>query len=327
MSRNKLLRVILVCCLLFLNTTAYSSSFLQVEGACSLYSNLETQENIGDVKSIPGKKYKIILSNTRKILQYLNVEVSDAYPKNRWIERSCGTVKTDEQFMPFFVHDNPKKNQQTFPTITNFDKTALEQCGYWGKHVRRKDLESLFSGEPLLFLYEKLNHSVITKNADVETFKKELTDIWVKSNGFQHIICGEPGHRRNNKNNQLGGLHYVGRYLELQDKNWGGLNTNCKRQNIKFPVYTIGIDFLTPNGNIHTKCPSGYNYQQSVSDIILKGTKAFKKARKNNNFSTNSRNAACTYNSAGMNYTFVTRNNAIVTFYSNLKPPRNNKDC
>ena len=156
------------------------------------------------------------------------------------------------------------------------------------------------------YLYENLDHTVKTEDVEIKIFKKELVDIW--ESAFEHVICGQPGH---NKKNILGGLHYVSRYLDLQKNNWGGLKSCKEFPIVKFPVYTIGVDFLNSSGTISTKCPISYNYNISVIDFIIEGTKAFKES--------NGSSGICTYSNNGVDYTFVSRNKKIVTLYPNIR--------
>ncbi|WP_339045662.1 hypothetical protein [Candidatus Mesenet endosymbiont of Agriotes lineatus] len=40
-------------------------------------------------------------------------------------------------------------------------------------------------------IYDELDHQIITPNADITTFKKELIIIWFGHNTFRHVFCGE----------------------------------------------------------------------------------------------------------------------------------------
>ncbi|WP_407891223.1 EndoU domain-containing protein [Scytonema sp. NUACC26] len=44
-------------------------------------------------------------------------------------------------------------------------------------------------------------------------FLEDLTNIWFNVKGFDHVFCGEPV-----AGGSIDGLHYVGRYVELQEK-------------------------------------------------------------------------------------------------------------
>lgn len=289
---------------------AFSDSFFKATKECQLFSSIPKQENISDITTIIGKEYKINL-DSKYFETNLGISVEGVYPENRWVNQDCGVIRTDEQFVPFFANQQTREDQPVSPTITKFDQQSLAVCGGWGNKVKSSDLEGLFTGKVLQYLYEELNHTVITKNANIDLFKKELIKIWSERSAFEHVVCGQPG--RHGKNN-LGGLHYVGRYLEVQNNNWGGLAESCQREQIDRPVYTLGVNFLTPRGSIATKCPSGYQYNMGVMDLIKEGTSAFKEQYISN------KNGACIYSNMGVSYVFVARNNEIVTFYPKINP-------
>ncbi|MDM8335594.1 hypothetical protein QUS22_04265 [Wolbachia pipientis] len=109
-------------------------------------------------------------------------------------------------------------------------------------------------------MHDKLNHQVVTANADLELFKDGLTRIWVTPSGieketigFGHIFCGE-------LNNKLGGMRFVGRYVEAQENKWAGATWNdkslCNILNVNLPVYTFGMRYLGRDSEVKIKCPS-----------------------------------------------------------------------
>ena len=53
------------------------------------------------------------------------------------------------------------------------------------------------------------------RNTDIE-FLADTIEIWFKRHGFEHIFCG------NIHNGKLKGMHYVGRYLQLQEQGLAG---------------------------------------------------------------------------------------------------------
>ncbi|WP_341811460.1 EndoU domain-containing protein [Wolbachia endosymbiont (group A) of Oxytorus armatus] len=95
---------------------------------------------------------------------------------------------------------------------------------------------------------------MITPDADLELLKDELANIWFTNSGseketigFGHIFCGEP-------NDKLGGMHFVGRYVEAQEDKWAGAIWNdkslCNKSDIKPPVYTFGMKYLGKDGEV-----------------------------------------------------------------------------
>nr|WP_264374289.1 EndoU domain-containing protein [Wolbachia endosymbiont (group A) of Platycheirus albimanus] len=100
---------------------------------------------------------------------------------------------------------------------------------------------------------------MIKPDADLELLKDELANIWFTNSGseketigFGHIFCGEP-------NDKLGGMHFVGRYVEAQEDKWA-VGILCNESDIKPPVYTFGMKYLGKDGEVKVKCPNGYAY-------------------------------------------------------------------
>ena len=88
-------------------------------------------------------------------------------------------------------------------------------------------------------------------------FKDELTAVWFDAGGFEHVFCGEP------RADELGGMHYRGRYLDLQERGIAGLMTaaECRATELEPPVYTVGVRYRLPGGGaLRTACPKGYAY-------------------------------------------------------------------
>ena len=296
---------------------------------CEMYNSLKKHENTGGDYTVIGKRYQIIHNDHE---YYVFVKDPSAYPENRWVAKSCGVTEEKSHkivqpvvahFTPFFASnkDQVTKDQPLSPIITEFDQSALKTCGEWGNSVKYVDLNILFTGKALHSIYEALDYTIMTKNADINAFAKELTSIWLGGGAFEHVICGQPGHPKDHK---LGGLHYVGRYWEAQKHKWAGLNKSCKKEEIKDSVYTIGVDFITPKGVVATKCPSGYNYDMNVYHIIVEGTKAFKEAY---NQQGKDSNVACLFHNKQDDFVFVKKDDAIFTFYSDASPSASLKSC
>jgi len=231
---------------------------------------------------------------------------------------------SDSEFIP------PK------PVLTPFDKDILDVCGYWGTYPKRSDFRALLDKPEHKDLigrfYNELNHQVITANADLKLFKDELTNIWftsVKSKkskssseistGFRHVFCGEPMKKT------LGGMHFVGRYLQAQNNGWAGAlwgdKILCDQLEISHPVYTFGIRFRNNRGSFSVKCPNGYAYDFHADNILTRATKAFKQLGES---------GMCLYNVDGKyQAVFIRTSKGIHTFYPDLNPNcnRRNIDC
>jgi hypothetical protein len=59
-------------------------------------------------------------------------------------------------------------------------------------------------------------------------FLDDLTAIWFNRRGFEHIFCGDI-----NNSTTIGGLHFAGRYLQLQNQGIAGrLPNNSNREEV-----------------------------------------------------------------------------------------------
>lgn len=236
------------------------------------------------------------------------------------INRSCGEI---HNFKLLFneKHCSSSHNLPEKPVLNKIDREFLKICGAWGQRVTRASLEDLLNNlEVFNLIHEALEGELITKASSKETFKQELLDIWMKNKGFEHVFCGQPDPGRN-----LGGMHYLGRYLQMQENGWGGLNECCNKNLIEPPIYTIGIEYVTRIGNIKTKCPNGYLYDTEAINLLIEASKAFKKSL---SFNPNKKRI-CNYQirlitaqikgsaqETGYNMRLIRSAEGIITFYS-----------
>lgn len=252
------------------------------------------------------------------------------YIESHYFQTDYTEKSTKINFEPFFKTDSSDPDYIPLPPeLTHFDRGVLKVCGDWGTHPDKEDFKILLNcpqnKETVEEIYNRLDHQVITPNADLELFKDELTQIWFSpsgmaegTTGFGHILCGDPDKIR------LGGMHFAGRYLEAQENQWGGAIWNdkslCDELEVKPPVYTFGMKYLSYDGAVKVKCPNGYAHNLHADDILVHATKAFKELGKD---------GTCLYKMENDNYqsVFVRKNDAILTFYPDLTPEYNNPSC
>lgn len=231
--------------------------------------------------------------------------------------------QVDIEFEPFFRTNSQEPEYiPPFPELTDFDQGVLRVCGEWGEYPDEESFRILLDcpqhQETVKKIYDELDHQIIKAEASLEVFKDELTHIWFtnsgrekETTGFGHIFCGEVG-----KSN-LGGMHFMGRYVEAQEKKWAGAIWNnsslCNEVDINPPVYTFGVQYLNKDGKVKVKCPNGYVYNLHADDILISATKAFKELGKD---------GMCLYEMESDDYksVFIRNNDAILTFYSDLTP-------
>jgi hypothetical protein len=144
-------------------------------------------------------------------------------------------------------------------------------------------------------------------------FADELTALWFAEDGFRHVFCGEPGEDR------LGGLHFKGRFLQMQERGWGGLAA-CERSEIDPPIYTIGVEYLTPSGQRERVCPKGYSIGLGARALLIEATKAFRSQQVHRAGEAMCLHRIGTARSRSYYAVLVSRSGAIRTFYPDVSP-------
>jgi hypothetical protein len=156
-------------------------------------------------------------------------------------------------------------------------------------------------------------------------FLDDLTAIWFEQKGFKHIFCGEQDGK------SIGGLHFVGRYLEFQQNGVAGriLRTGDGRKAtqevVDGEIYTFGVA-IVQNGRVIADNPvKGYPYTLNAQEMLLEATRGFKLFK-----STAKESKGCLLTIAVPGTTphqavFVKKAGAIRTFYPDATPDTNRK--
>jgi Bacterial EndoU nuclease len=231
-----------------------------------------------------------------------------------------------QQLPPFFDNiDNPELHNFPHgvevditpppPQLSTFDRAVLQVCGDLGDRAHAIDFKALFRAYPEVFHQIKIavdGEIFPGRNTEPE-FLEDLTEIWFKRHGFEHIFCG------NIHNGQLKGMHYAGRYLQLQEQGLAGRLPNNQQleETIEGAVYTIGV-LLKYRNQLIVDRRNGYALVADATELLIAATVAFK---------TKSRSrSACTFPvmdvNSGHNYpaVLVKKDRAIVTFYPDATP-------
>ncbi|MEL4898515.1 EndoU domain-containing protein [Crocosphaera sp. Alani8] len=211
--------------------------------------------------------------------------------QQKWLPLSCGNYQgiappppvppspPQSNFAPFFdTEDNPVPNNIGIadatpipPTLDEFDLAVNEVCGPPGKLVEPAEFESLMEKFPTVlqdiqtFTGNRVfgNEPPITES---QLYLERLTKAWFGREGFNHIFCGEPDGRK------IGGLHFVGRYLDLQEKGLAGMLDAVEV--VPGSIFTIGVEMQVGNSRVSSPV-KGYAYTLSASDILKFATRAF----------------------------------------------------
>jgi hypothetical protein len=206
------------------------------------------------------------------------------------------------------------------PELAVFDREVLQICGHLGDRVHPQAFKALMKAYPEIFqrIKEAVDGEIFSgRNTEVE-FLEDLTKIWFKRRGFEHIFCGEVRGRK------IKGLHYVGRYLQLQELGSAGkLPYNWQNEEvIPGVVYTMGI-LLKYGQDTLVDRRTGYALITDAIELLIAATQAFKTEAHGK--------TVCTFTvtdaEANLNYPaiLVKEDNSIVTFYPDATPE--NSSC
>ncbi|AFY32282.1 EndoU domain-containing protein [Calothrix sp. PCC 7507] len=231
------------------------------------------------------------------------------------------------QLLPFFDNvDNPvpvgfPAGEQLDisplpPKLNPFDEAVLNTCGSIGTRVSADKFQQLLSNYPDVVkkLQQVSGGELRPGRKNKAQFLEDLTNIWIKRRGFEHIFCGEIYNA-----NDIGGLHFYGRYLQLQNQGIAGRlpNNQAKEEVIPGVIYTVGILIKQGSRTVRDNI-KGYSYLSNAQEMLLDATKVFKLQRNTE--------AACIYivkdSETGTTFptVFVSKEKAIVTFYPDATP-------
>ncbi|WP_017741311.1 EndoU domain-containing protein [Scytonema hofmannii] len=244
-----------------------------------------------------------------------------------WLHNPATAQQQDIKLIPFFDNENnpvpvdyPQEQQLDIspppPQLNSFDKAVLNVCGPIGTRVSPNKFRRLLSSYPdvLQKLQQVTKGELRPGRKEKAQFLEDLTEIWFKNRGFEHIFCGEIYNA-----NDIGGLHFYGRYLELQNLGIGGRFVSDKTREEVVPgvIYTLGV-VIKQGNRIVTDVIKGYGYLSNAQEMLLDVTKVFKLQRETD--------GACIYNArdqeTGKTFptVFVRKEKAIITYYPDATP-------
>jgi hypothetical protein len=202
------------------------------------------------------------------------------------------------------------------PYLNAFDQAVLRTCGTIGSKVKASNIKQLMLNNPSVLrrIQQAVGGELRANRRTQAEFLDDLTSVWSNKRGFQHIFCGEIKSKKG-----IGGLHFFGRYLQLQNQGIAGKlpNNQAKEEVIPGVVYTLGIVIQQGNRTVSDRT-KGYALVSDAAEIFVDATKAFK--------SQGNKQGACLYpvrdQNSGKSYqaVFVKDRNAIVTFYPDATP-------
>ncbi len=295
----------------------------------------------------PNETYTALGENRRRGGTHAFILVNG---ERKWIDLTCGRyadaividdegIINDDQMvlLPFFDNltnpetgpiGGPADMTPPPPLLNQFDQDITRICGQPGDKVSRLDFINVMNDHrDILSRIRQSTEGQVYGNRPIplsdEDFLEDLTDAWFASGvGFEHIFCGEPVRGGN-----IGGFHFTGRYLQLQEAELAGrLPNNSRREEVEpGEIYTIGVIMKVDGGEAQSNI-KGYGYTLSAEDILTLVTKAF-----HDNPTNQSNSQACLLKveDDGNNFSavFVRRSDGIRTFYPDATPDNALRDC
>ena len=318
-------------------------------------------KNPGSVRLTIGQQYESVGFNSDR-RTYILLRVPNAAPAQRWVNVDCGefqagtatpgTGKKPTQNPPSSTGGKRPRNQALLPffdTISNpipventsenrditppppkleaFDQNILQLCGAeFDAPVSEQDFKRLIGYYPDLVrkLKQATNGAIFANRSSDPEFLDDLGTIWFKYKGFKHIFCGEKSGKG------IGGLHFVGRYLEFQEKGTGGRiertssGQDAKEEVVEGSIYTFGVAIKQGDRIIAEQPIKGYGYVSNAAEMLVDGTRAFKLFNVPKGTPAD-QSIACLYtvNDPAVppfQAVFVKKGNAIRTFYPDATP-------
>jgi Bacterial EndoU nuclease len=223
--------------------------------------------------------------------------------------------RTDNPELHHFPQGVPVDMTPPPPDLSPFDRDVLQVCGNLGDRAHARDFQALLMAYPevLQAIKQAVNGEIFAgRNTDVE-FLADLTEIWFKHHGFEHVFCG------NIHDGKLKGMHYVGRYLQLQEQGLAGKlpHNHQQEETIEGVVYTLGV-LVKFGGRFLSDRRNGYALITDAMELLIAATVAFKtraKSRSVCTFAVSDADSGLTYPAV-----LVKEDNAIVTFYPDATP-------
>jgi Bacterial EndoU nuclease len=323
--------------------------------------------NPGNIKLTVGTLYAAAGFNSPQ-RQFVLVEVPGATPDRRWVKATCGdfqasgevtptpspdasptpsptsqpspTEQPNAALLPFFDTENnpvpvdfPQGEQKDIsprpPELEEFDRRILALCGAaFDAPVSHTKFRQLLTFYPDVVrkLKEATGGELKPNRRSDSQFLDDLTAIWFEQKGFKHIFCGEQDGK------SIGGLHFVGRYLELQQNGTAGriLRTGNGRKAtqevVDGEIYTFGVA-IVQNGRVIADNPiKGYPYTLNAQETLLEGTRGFKLFKSNSKESKGCLLTVTLPGTTPYQAVFVKKAGAIRTFYPDATPDTTRND-
>jgi hypothetical protein len=274
---------------------------LTVTQACPATQKIEGG-NPGNVMLVVGNTYSSVGFNSPARTHIL-LKIAGVPPNQRWVRSSCGNFQVsgasmpgsgNTTLLPFFDNTNnpipvdfPVGGQKDItpppPQLEKFDQRVLAMCGAgFDAPVSEQSFRTLLKDFPDVFgkLKTAAGGALKPNRSNNAAFTDDLVQIWFAQRGFKHILCGEKSDKRVNNVPVLDGLHFSGRYLQLQNqsgiKAGRFMSSTTKQEVVDGVIYTFGTRVVQGTVKLAEAPIKGYSYVLSAQEILINATKAFK---------------------------------------------------
>ena len=321
-------RIALLGCLLAAPAMAFEplTGELVAGSTCEALVSFRRQSNPDGLHLVAGRRYPVQGLN-RKDGDWLQITVPGATPSERWVARACGQMtaaaaspaapaspSAPPGLRPFFDTTDAGRDDPSPPppVLAALDRAVLAICGPWGSRPRRAEFRAMLDRPDLAPAVTRIAGGLPGGSGSLAQRKDLVAEAWFRRDGFAHVFCGEPG------GNGLGGLHYAGRYLELQQQGLAGLAapSECRAADIAPPIFTVGVRYRDPeDGSWRLACPKGYAVDLDAEAILATASGAWADLRGERD------GAMCLARLPdGAEAVVVVKRGGIVTFYPDATP-------
>lgn len=347
----KLLHIGLGLGALVLTTSAMAQVYFSqanefmLDHACDAVTSIKKHSNVSPLAA--GQAFPALGTNREPNPTHVYLQIG---AEKKWVELSCGhysnaltptatesrpATTATTNCLPFFDNShNPVRLKNGLaditppaPNIDAFGQAVNAVCGSIGTKVSAEAFKQMLSNHPeVLAQIKTFTQDKVFANRPAKTnpedYLNDLTEAWFAVHAFEHIFCGEP-----EANGPIGGLHYVGRYLQLQQTGEACRMDNL-RQNEVVPnvLYSMGV--IVHFGNYTARSSiKGYGLTLSAEDLLKLGTRAFA----DNPTESHDKTTACLLpiQDDGQHFTavFARRSAGIRTLYPDATPSPTDPNC
>jgi len=313
----------------------------QLTQSCPAHVSIRTQRGAETLS--PGQPFTALEENRARNPTHVLLALNSG---RKWVALNCGHYGSTPPVplpapatacLPFFDRENnpvrvrvggPADITPPPPALDAFGQAVTAVCGPPGQVVTAGAFQALMRRHPaVLTRTRQFTAGRVFAGRPAHTgndgYLADLAEAWFAVHAFEHIFCGEP-----QANGPIGGLHYAGRYLQLQ-QNGQACRMDNLRQNEVVPgvIYSMGVVMKTLDGHLSRSSIKGYGLTLSAEDLLKAATAAFAA----NPGASRQKSTACLLpvqdDGHAFQAVFVRRQTGIRTFYPDATPDARTPAC